>query len=163
MSIKSRLPKIKGISQQATELVSNRFRSAWSVISTSSKSHYQIRLKWDKKGRIEDIEHFTITCQCQKVTGPGMVDCKGNSNGTVCYHSLGSFIKMTKKNGSEARLFDNFSDAFRYSNFGGKLVKVVSQQGEGVCWAVVSKIEKPKDSFQNRVNMMRGEVEKGID
>jgi hypothetical protein len=123
--------------------------------------NYQQKVEWLRTEKLEDIKYAVVECTCNKVAGVGMEqpDCKGNCNGTICYHSLAALVKKAGDKGQTLSLFDNFSDAARYANFGGQLIKIVSSQGSGQCWAV----SKKKETMQDRVEWMRGPVEEGID
>jgi hypothetical protein len=139
VSIKSRVQKAKLAAKQV--VLTHRRNAHVSHYSQRSLSdpaiNYQQQVSWRYTDSIEDIKYTVVEVECHQVAGVGMPqpDCKGN-NGTLCYHSLATLIKRANDQGQTLSLFDNFSDAARYANFGGKLVKIVSSQGEGYCWAV---------------------------
>lgn len=138
MSIKSRLPKIKDASRNVVEVLrASVTRKIYGLRGSDPASNYEIEVKFVGRDKLEDVEFITISCQCQKVTGTGMEDCRGNSNGTICYHSLAVLENSSEKKGKQLIFFDNFSDAFLYKNFGGKLVKIASSQGKGQAWGVL--------------------------
>lgn len=163
MTIKSRLPKILEASETVilTLRSNSRIKHYGQHSLSDDATSYQQRIEYTGKDRIEDIEFCVYSCECHQVASVGMSqpDCKGNINGTVCYHSLACLMRAASDNKQTLSLFDHFSDASRYANFGGKLLKVVSVQGKGYCWAVT----KEKESLKERVELLRGPVEEGID
>lgn len=203
MSVKDRLPKVRQASKQVVLcLDKSPFESVYGMRSLSDPSvNYQVRLQWNSQLTLEDIPYSQVSCECHKVAGVAEVqpDCKGNINGTICYHSLASLVRKAEDKGQSLSLFDSFRDAVNFLNFGGKLVKVVSAQSGGFCWAVVSQrkrsdlpgdggldkinfelspeeqrkldqerrrrqeIEVARERRRQRIEMMRGPVETGID
>lgn len=163
MSIKARLPKAKAASKNVALTLHKSSKVAhYGQRSLANPSvNYQQKLEWIGIETIEDITFPVIRVSCHQVAGVGMPqpDCRGNSNSTICYHCLATLIKRASDNDYTLSLFDHFSDAARYANFGGKLIKIVSTQGDGYCWGV----SKKRDSLRERVNLMRGEIERGID
>ncbi len=116
---------------------------------TGSKGdRYQISL-YQKKGTEkiqiadETINTIVISVCCQWInTGNGKLNpmdaCKGNCHHTVCYHGL-CFIKETlKKKGKSITRHETALSALNGLNFGGQLAKVISKQGNGYVWAVIS-------------------------
>jgi hypothetical protein len=192
MSVKDRLPKIREGSKNVVLLLNKSEKvSRWGLRSLSDPAvNYQIKLEWNGTGKIEDINFAQVSCECHKVADVGghQPPCEGNSDSpyrdsVVCYHSLASLIKKAENKGQSLSLFDRFSDATNYLNFGGKLIKITSAQGKGYCWGVVSQRKKsdfpgdggldkisftPSLEYQRklriaRVEMMRGEKEEGIE
>lgn len=167
MSIKSRVTKAR---QQVENVVPNgayKMKRRYGMRSLSNSANfYSVVLEFTGKNNIEDITLLVLntTCQSQKRDNwkhseNGLCNCKGNEK-TVCYHSMAAIIKAAELKNQTVVFFDNFSQALNYSKLGGKLVKVQSTQGNKKHgWIVV----KEKTNFKERVNMMRGEVENGID
>ena len=163
MSIKSRLPKARAVSKNVvlTLRKSPQVSFYGQRSLTDPATNYQQKVEWSHTETIEDITFPVVKVECHQVAGVGMPqpNCKGNENGTICYHSLAALIKKANSHNDQLSFFDSFTDAVRYANFGGKLSKVVSAQGNGYCWMV----SREKESFKERVNLMRGEVEEGIE
>ena len=141
MSIKSRIQKVRAASQNVVLTLCKSPRVAYyGQRSVSNLAvNYQQRIEWLKQlERFEDISYAVVSCTCHQATGVGMLQpaCRGNEDGTICYHSLAALTKRAEDAGQVLSLFDNFSDAARYANFGGKLIKVISSQGSGYCWGV---------------------------
>jgi hypothetical protein len=168
MSIKTRLPKIKQTAQEVRLcLRKSKHLSVWAVRSSSDPTiSYQMRIEWISKRQIEDICFPVVQLSCNTTT---MEPCKG-MNHWLCKHSLAALSTQYEN----IRLFDNFSDAYRYSNFGGKLIKITSQHSTTYGWGVITKqtnyletydphLAKRMRRFNERVDMFRGEKEKGID
>jgi hypothetical protein len=88
---------------------------------------------------------YTVTCEFPDYSNGRlnpMVNCPGNShsgnrNDVVCYHSMGSVIKLVENKGKAISLVNSLMKAVNLLNLGGKLVKVVSAQGSGAMWGVV--------------------------
>ncbi len=138
MTVKTRLPKIKQASKNVIRtLKASSSKSSYDVISLSNPAvHYQMKTEYASKLRVEDIEYSMFYVTCQKVTGHGMEDCKGNNNGAVCYHSLAAIMKRANESGKKLVLVDTFLDAVRLLSFGGQMVKVEGQ-GTGAVWGTV--------------------------
>lgn len=71
-------------------------RQVWGMRSVSNETvNYQV-LVVSGREVTQDIMHSVYTCQCQRVTGHGMVDCEGGKC-SVCYHSLAAIRAMATK------------------------------------------------------------------
>jgi len=191
MTIKSRIEKAKKQSVVETSFPKVAV-SHWGQRSASDPAvNYQQKVTCTGKDKIEDVEFVKFSVECHKAVEVGMPQpaCEGNSNGTVCYHSMAAVMAAAARKGQVLSLFDKFSTAVNYSQLGGKLVKILSAQGDGKAWGVVRpsvkaskaqllkvnpfggpedepemRIEQPvKTSFTARVNLLRGEIEKGIE
>lgn len=96
---------------------------------------------------IAGIPSYLYSTTCEYVdNGNGrlnpMEKCWGNSysgnrSDVVCYHSMAGIIKVVKEKGKVISLTDSLMKAINLLSFGGKLVKVVSTQGQGNMWGVV--------------------------
>ena len=161
MSVRSRLDKIRQASKNAVLTLQYSFRkSFWNVRSLrDAVVNYRIVIEWQGGSEYEDVDFRIIKCTCQLIEGKGLEPCQGN-NGTVCYHSLAVLTKAADEKGKKLVLFDSFSDAHHYSNFGGTLVKIRNDH-QGHCWAVVE--EKRESRLAKNVGEMRGLIEEGID
>lgn len=64
--------------------------------------------------------------------------CRGNSNSTVCKHSLAAIKNRVRMAGKILSLPKNgeFISAVKLLNFGGQLIKITNQNGKSV-WGVV--------------------------
>lgn len=101
----------------------------------------------DNVGGLITIPFFSYVATCEYAdNGNGrlnpMVNCRGNShsgnrNDVICYHVMGSIIKIVKDKGKTIKLTGDLMKAINLLNFGGTLVKVVSTQGQGSMWGVV--------------------------
>jgi hypothetical protein len=164
MSIKTRKQDIKEQIELVTGFVQSRGESkAVSMQSlTDHTVNYNSRFTVAGKGLFEDITFDIVECECSKVVPLGYEKCKGSER-TICRHIAAGFIWSNRQKGRDAELFDKFSDAFRYSNFGGQLVKLVSNGSTG--WAVIKgKIEIPSPNrLQRNIGLLRGERETGIE
>lgn len=191
MCIKSRVQKAKKQAEKTMLMTRHsEFKSSYGCRSLSNEAiNYQTTLEFEtdllkpadnnngwqserslKSFEIEDVSFPQINCTCQKVTGHGMEDCKGNSF-TVCYHSMAAIVKKAELKNATVTFFNNFSPALNYSNFGGKLVRVKSVQADKTCWIVINSQQSKvldwssidKKDIENKINLMRGPVEEGID
>lgn len=139
MCVKSRREAIK---EQASQVVfipgtNHHNRRVYGMRSITDLSvNYETTLYKPLVINIEGITAGLIECECSKVTATGMESCRGNSQHTVCRHSMATLTKAANDKGQSIQFFDKFIDALRYSNLGGKLVKMVSKQGSGVVWGV---------------------------
>lgn len=88
---------------------------------------------------------YAITCEYAD-NGNGklnpMEKCLGNShsgnrNDVTCYHSMAGIIALVKDKGKTIKLTDDLMKAINLLSLGGKLVKMISTQGDGVMWGVV--------------------------
>lgn len=162
MSVKSRLGKAQAASKNVVVTLPGKWQTAYGQRSLSDPTtNYQQRIKWTGKSKIEDVEFLTVECQCNKVAGAQMEqpNCEGNQR-TICYHCLAALIFAACQKQKQLTLFDDFSSAVNYSNLGGQLIKVESAQGGKHCWAVS---KDKRMNLKQRVNLMRGPVEEGID
>ncbi len=88
---------------------------------------------------------YSVTCEFPD-NGNGrlnpMEKCLGNSHSgnrsdVVCYHSMAGIMKAVGEKGKMISLTDGLMSAINLLSLGGKLVKVVSTQGQGSMWGVV--------------------------
>lgn len=136
---------------------------AYGTTSHDHTHHYQVFLSKARETiAIGDkvISHDTITVkcvQCHKRVG----NCKGNSNGTICYHGLGAIRHHLSLKHSNIAFCQDIFDAIKLRKPGQSLVKIVSVQGQAILWGVVGK----QQNFSDRVELMRGtkEESEGID
>lgn len=164
MSVKSRTQKAKEQSKKVVLCVrTNSHNAVYAQRGSDPVTNYEQRLTWLTPAQIEDVEHLVLRCSCHKIGAPDMEVCQGNIK-TVCYHSLAAIVKAAEGKGQVVTFFDSFADAVNYLRFGGKLVKVETDQSDAHCWAVTkTKNLNTKPLFAERVNMLRGAVEEGID
>ncbi len=118
----------------------------------------------DPTSATEKINIPILIAECYQNSGIGTTcNCPGNEHNTVCYHALGSiFIAYKTLSNEYISYYKDYEDATNGLNFGGKLAKVESAQGDGVVWAVIRDI-KPKMINNLPTNLMRGNENEGID
>lgn len=138
MSIKSRKQKILQAASTACIVKTDKNGHPKTIRIKGSKDNYQVNFKIGV-GQVEGIDYFVFEASCVKLNG--WHDCKGNSNGYVCYHSLAGLQKRAQWSGKKLILVKSFQSAVNLLNFGGQLIKISSTQGEGYCWGVVSGIQ----------------------
>ena len=63
--------------------------------------------------------------------------CRGNGNGTVCYHSLSVAEKLAHDAGKSVSWCANSGDARNLSHLGGRVFRVVSHTSGSTIWGVV--------------------------
>ena len=163
MTIRSRLPKILQASHKiSTNFANFKNRKTYGLRGSDKATNYEVAAYWTRT-QTADIKHLAVSCECNKITALGLKDCQGNSK-TICYHCLASLIAGAREAGKDLTLFDTFTDAFRYSNFGGELIQIISKQSGTEAWAVLKeKRVNGKQEFKDRVELLRGLVEEGID
>jgi len=140
--------------------ISNHKYVAYGFVSPISEKTYEVKLnKKRQKSPFGDVEitHDVISVNCQFFHPRNgnlrlMDDCPGNSRDTICYHGLGAIRHHLAQKGYTIAFCANVFDAIKLRKPGQTLVKVVSDQGEGILWGVVA--EKPKpidvcDLFEN--------------
>ena len=139
--------------------------------SIESGEHYNIKLvshKMTSRFADKSINHRVFECECERNAsyhnGQAMEACRGNERHTVCYHCLATLMFSLGKAGIQIVFHEDVFYALNYLNFGGELVMVESAQGGGHIWATIRKMEKKVTRTQTeRINLMRGPVEEGID
>ena len=77
-----------------------------------------------------------LTTECRLDTGHGHLDCAGNANGHVCYHSIAAVALASRDAGLNARFCATETAAKRLARLGGTLVSLNSRQGTGRLWIV---------------------------
>lgn len=111
----------------------------------------------------EKLVTHLFACRCKE---DEIKDCKGNGNGTVCYHCLGWVRDVLSKSNLQIAFHADILSAIAGLNFGGQLVKIVSAQGNGVVWGVLSRKKVVAQmTNEQRINVLRGnkEEQEGID
>ncbi len=85
-----------------------------------------------------ELTHSVLQVSCQENMGYRYCNCKGNEQHTICYHGLGglrhAIIEMA---GKHISILEDIFEAISLKNMGGKLVKIVSMNGNAVLWGVV--------------------------
>jgi len=64
-------------------------------------------------------------------------ECKGNSNGHICYHALAALEVAAEDQGMTVAWCESEQAAKNLANLGGKVFCVKSLQGSGEAWGVV--------------------------
>lgn len=91
------------------------------------------KIKVSVGDKVIEAHHFVCRCKEDEI-----IDCKGNSNGTICYHCLGWVKEALAKSGLQISFYADVLDALNGLNFGGELVKIQSAQNDkGIIWGVL--------------------------
>ena len=138
MTIQTRKPKIK--QTKVSCLVPDTY---FEVNGSDDKYHVAIA-KRPLKVEINLTNGRKLTAWqykpvCKKYHSEKALECcKGNNNGTVCYHSLAAIEMRASVNGKNLVLPKDgeLSSAIRLLNFGGQLVKLTNEKGNSK-WGVV--------------------------
>jgi len=108
-------------------LVKQMNKRAWLVPGSEGKQYLVTR----RKG----TNQFKCVLDCGSY---GQQDCRGNSNGYICYHIVTAIIFAAQKAGRKVAFCESENDARLLSRLGGDLYKIHSGQGNGKLWVVVS-------------------------
>jgi hypothetical protein len=162
--------------QKSKALKFNRFGPdlGYGTLTHDGLKHYQVYLVKAREVSIfgnERISHDTITVKCVHCNNPHQdtngkwkmtSNCPGNSRHTICYHSLGAIRHHLGSKNATIAFCESIFDAIKLRHNGQTLVKVVSGQGTGILWGVVT---TQAQTQEERVNLLRGtEAEQnGID
>ena len=87
--------------------------------------------------RRNDHRKSGLTVECQLETGFGHILCPGNSNGTICYHSIAAIEVVVKESGKKASWCQTREIADLRARMGGQVIPVQSWKGTGILYAVV--------------------------
>lgn len=98
-------------------------------------ARYQVILR--RKGNHGEL----LTAECRKEAGAvGYIPCQGNSNGTVCYHTMAAVIAAAGDSGYAVKFSDGPEAAIKLKNFGGHSYVLRSVQGiNGFLWITAYK------------------------
>jgi len=91
--------------------------------------------------KISRVGKVMVTHCVQNHTGE---ICKGNSFGTVCYHSIAAAAKLAKSRGYAVSLCISQEHAERLARMGGGVIEIQSANGQGQLWMVAQLVEEPK-------------------
>ena len=108
-------------------LVKQMSERAWLVPGSEGKQYLVTRRKCTNQ--------YKCVLDCG---GYGQQDCRGNSNGYICYHVVITIIFAAQKAGRKVAFCKSENDARLLSRLGGDLYKIHSGQGNGRLWVVVS-------------------------
>lgn len=169
MSVKSRMNLVNSLVPRCQLLLSQHgIPTAYRVPGSGINSWYHTSLsKVPTQESMGEIKYWSYYCNCYEVSDPSRLPmCKGNSQSesqksTVCKHCLAAFKARALQKGKRVAFCDGLLHAIALSNMGGQLFRVASTQGTGVVWGVCT--DKPKKTLEDRVSLLRGEVEEGID
>ena len=159
----NRLAKINQIANTATIIFrKNQFKSVWHCNSVRTGNPFQVTLEW-KNGNELHGSLFTFSHKEQVEDRQGKPDNHPAnwSNTPVCYQVLGCAKAMAAEKGKQLNFCDSEQDASYLALLDGQVIKIVKPNGI-VQWAVAMPKTK-KMNLKQRVNLMRGEVEMGID
>lgn len=169
MSVKSRQEKIEAaVPGVVMGFADYKNRRSFGLPGSQNGDRYRVEVYWEGSRTVTntDITYTQANCQCHKIVAntsqnlQGRVNCQGNEKWAICYHVLASLKAGAEAKGKQIAFFDVFSQAQLYSNLGGKLIRIDSIQGKGIAWAVV---KDQRMKLVDRVNLLRGPIEEGID
>lgn len=140
MSIKSRMDKIRESAEQTQLCLNAKTRAVYSVRSSTDENYnYKMHLVGRKESRFEDVSFNRVQVACTRNDGER---CPGEK--WLCKHVLGAILKKAQDNNKTLTFFDYFSDALKYQNFGGQLIKIYTHSSKKVGWAVVKERKNGK-------------------
>lgn len=139
MSIQSRINKVKECN--VWPLDSRNGRATYLQVDTDHSKYHVALPQRPAKIEVKLTSERTLTAYEYKTTcreWPSYKSCKGNSNGTICYHSLAAIEHRVRVNGKTLVKPDDgeLSSAIKLLNLGGSLVKLTNQAGNSK-WGVV--------------------------
>ena len=142
MSIQSRLPKVQ--QTRVHPLVSHRGIGTYFDVY-SDHSHYQVAIPERPtkteinltNGRKMTAYEYKPVCRKWHPT-EALEPCKGNSNGTICYHALAAIEHRVNVAGKTLVKPEDgeLSSAIKLLNLGGTLIKLTNEKGNSK-WGVV--------------------------
>jgi len=180
MSIRSRKPQVAQMEVLPLFRKGGVLTTAEVKSTSNKKYHVSLGKKLTPVSNGQSI-YYQITCSCHDKSSRNVFpDCKGNSRSakrhdTVCKHCIAALIKRFELKGIKLSVCDNtyrngklattaYQNAINLTNLGGQIVKLVSTQGQGVVWLVGKKQSSTaKMARPERVNLLRGKAEKGIE
>ena len=87
--------------------------------------------------RRNDHRKSGLTVECQLETGFGHILCPGNSNGTICYHSIAAIEVVVKDCSMKVSWCQTKEIADKLARLGGRAYPVYSWNGTGILYAVI--------------------------
>jgi len=84
-----------------------------------------------------------LKVRCNEPGVWGNRDCKGNSNGHICYHALAALEVAAKDQGKTISWCESKADAENLAHLGGKVFHAKSGQGTGEVWGVIRGSKEP--------------------
>ena len=133
MTIQTRKPKIK-----TTKVTPLDFGEWTHFLVQGSECDYRVAIPAKPLiGKYFGQKYWQYETKCTS-TLPGGNPCKGNSNGTVCYHVLAAIKYRVAKRDKVLSLPEDGEqlNAKKLLNLGGLLVKIRNQAGKGIWGAV---------------------------
>ena len=126
MTSKSNLPKRVARARSAAQFIG--------TVGSGKNVTYRVPGSDGKSYRVKVRRDGVLSFQCwQDHDGS---PCRGNENGTVCYHSLATAEKLARDAGKSVSWCANDSDARNLSHLGGRVFRVVSHTSESAVWGV---------------------------
>ncbi len=126
MTSKANLPKRVRKARSAAQfvgMVGNGKNTTYRVPGSNGRS-YRVKVRRDR----------VLSFQCwQDHDGS---PCRGNGNGTVCYHSLAVAEKLARDTGKSVSWCAMKADAMRLSHLGGTAFRVTSHTSGSSVWGV---------------------------
>jgi len=77
--------------------------------------------------------------------------CKGNTQHTVCYHSIGAIYRSFECVDNHVSFYETYHDAVNGLNFGGFVAKITNNNGRGHVWCVVRKAGQKRQEMEFKV------------
>ncbi len=120
--------------------------STWTASNGKEWKHYTISLEMSPEWQQtpvadQSIRTMIVSAKCEHLNVANgkpepMDNCKGNCHHTICYHALGYLKFRLANNGKMVSFYDDILTALNGLNFGGQLMKIISNQGDGFVWAI---------------------------
>ena len=158
MTVRSRQKKIRNLVSSINPLstIEGRMTGAYTISPSGNRYHMSL----PSRPKVVD-NVFEYGCSCYNVSDPsGMPACRGNSYDTVCYHCIATLIARAERLGYEIIIPNRYESAVKIADkIDGCVIKLKSNQGDGVVWLVgkkVLKTDEPIVSASTGIDMMRG-------
>ena len=127
MTSKANLPKRVARARSAARFVG--------VVGSGKNVTYKVPGSNGKSYRVKVRRNGVLSFQCwQDHDGS---PCRGNGNGTVCYHSLAVAERLAQDTGQSVSWCAMKADAMRLSHLGGTAFRVTSRTSGSTVWGVV--------------------------
>ncbi len=127
MTSKANLPKRVRKARSAARFVG--------VVGSGKNVTYRVPGSDGKSYRVRVRRDRVLSFQCWHDHDGS--PCRGNENGTVCYHSLATAEKLAQDTGKSISWCATKADAQNLSNLGGVAFRVVSHTSGSAVWGIV--------------------------
>ena len=126
MTSKANLPKRVARARSAAQFVG--------VVGSGKNVTYKVPGSDGRSYRVKVRRNGVLSFQCwQDHDGS---PCRGNGNGTVCYHSLAVAERLAEDAGQSVSWCVNGNDARNLSHLGGTVFRVTSHTSGSAVWGV---------------------------